>query len=241
MLFQEKPDKISISYLARKKKLVKKFMAIIKKTSLVDQVYERLRKDIISLQLPLGSKLNVNELQTKLGVSCTPIREAVNRLQLEGLVEYEVNVGAHVLTLNEHDVEEIQLLAMTLHKAAICLAMKDGDKSKIAADFKKHLKEYQAAKSIQSEVTAINMMVGTFYKNCGNKRLDKSMISIQGQQLLLRYAYANCRETRGADAANFAQILLGIQAGNVQTVCQALEEHAEQMTWELKKLFNSQN
>ena len=56
-------------------------MAAIKKRSLVDQVYEMLRGDIITLRRPLGSKLNVNELQDELGVSCTPIREAVNRLQ----------------------------------------------------------------------------------------------------------------------------------------------------------------
>ena len=74
-------------------------MAAIKKRSLVDQVYERLRADIVSLRLPLGSKVNVNELQDILGVSCTPIREAINRLQQEGLVTYENNVGARVLTL----------------------------------------------------------------------------------------------------------------------------------------------
>ena len=60
-------------------------MAKLKKESLVDQVYARLRGDIITLKLPLGSHVNVNELQDKLGVSCTPIREAVNRLQQEGL------------------------------------------------------------------------------------------------------------------------------------------------------------
>ena len=54
-------------------------MSIIKKHSLVDQVYEKLRNDIISLHIPLGSKINVNELQETLGVSCTPIREAINR------------------------------------------------------------------------------------------------------------------------------------------------------------------
>ena len=68
-------------------------MAAIKKRSLVDQVYEMLRGDIITLRRPLGSKLNVNELQDELGVSCTPIREAVNRLQQEGLVVYENNVA----------------------------------------------------------------------------------------------------------------------------------------------------
>ena len=60
-------------------------MLSIKKQSLVDMVYEKLREAIIQLQIPLGSKLNVNELQSKMGVSCTPLREAINRLQQEGL------------------------------------------------------------------------------------------------------------------------------------------------------------
>lgn len=94
-------------------------MAAIKKRSLVDQVYEMLRGDIITLRRPLGSKLNVNELQDELGVSCTPIREAVNRLQQEGLVVYENNVGAHILDLDQHDITEIEQLAMTLHLSLI--------------------------------------------------------------------------------------------------------------------------
>ena len=100
---------------------------MIKKNSLVDQVYEELRNGIISLRIPLGSRLNVNELQDTLQVSCTPIREAINRLQQEGLVTYENNVGARVLNLDEHDVEEIQQLAMTLHREAIRLAMERED------------------------------------------------------------------------------------------------------------------
>ena len=98
-------------------------MAKLKKESLVDQVYARLRGDIITLKLPLGSHVNVNELQDKLGVSCTPIREAVNRLQQEGLVLYKNNVGAEVLTLEAHDVQEIQELALALQKEAARLAM----------------------------------------------------------------------------------------------------------------------
>ena len=42
-------------------------MLSIKKRSLVDMVYDKLRGAIIQLQLPLGSKLNVNELQDKIG------------------------------------------------------------------------------------------------------------------------------------------------------------------------------
>jgi DNA-binding GntR family transcriptional regulator len=68
-------------------------MAMFDKRSLVDQVYEELRKEIVTLKYPLGSKINVNELQNEMGVSCTPIREAINRLQQEGLIVYKNKLG----------------------------------------------------------------------------------------------------------------------------------------------------
>jgi len=154
---------------------------IIKKQSLVDQVYAKLREDIItSGGIPLGTKLNVNEMQNDLGVSCTPIREAINRLQQEGLVIYENNVGARVLTLDEHDVEEIQQLALTLHRAAIRLAIEKGDRKKISEELEKELAAYRAARTVREEAAAVNRFLGVFYHNCGNRRLDQSMLAIQG-------------------------------------------------------------
>ena len=85
-------------------------MAVLKKQSLVDQIYDQIRLGIITLKMPLGSRLNVSELQEKYGVSSTPIREAINRLQKEGLVEYENNIGARVVSISEDDVKEIQEL-----------------------------------------------------------------------------------------------------------------------------------
>ena len=121
-------------------------MLSIKKQSLVDLVYEKLREAIIQLQIPLGSKLNVNELQSKMGVSCTPLREAINRLQQEGLVVYETNVGAHVISLEPHDVLEIQQLAMTLHGAAIRLAMVNGSRGVIVPELRQRLEDLAQAK-----------------------------------------------------------------------------------------------
>lgn len=201
-------------------------MAPIKKQSLVDQVYDKLRFDIISLQRPLGSKLNVNEMQEELGVSCTPIREAINRLQNEGLVVYENNVGARVMTLERHDVVEIQQLAMTLHCAAVDLAMKNADHEVLAAQLEKYLEEYKKAKSVQAEVMAVNRFVGAFYRVCGNRRLDRSMISIQGQQLLLRYIYATYGKGHGENAADFEGIIQSVRAGDTQGVCDALQKNA---------------
>ena len=189
-------------------------MAAIKKRSLVDQVYEMLRGDIITLRRPLGSKLNVNELQDELGVSCTPFGKAVNRLQQEGLVVYENNVGAHILDLDQHDITEIEQLAMTLHCAAIRLAMAHGDRAAIVTGLEKYLEEYRRARNVQSEVMAVNRFVGTFYAHCGNRRLDANMISIQGQQLLLRYIYADCLTERGSHAEDFEGMLEAARRGD---------------------------
>jgi DNA-binding GntR family transcriptional regulator len=205
-------------------------MSAIKKSSLVDQVYQKLRTEIIMLKRPMGSKLNVNDLQEELGVSCTPIREAINRLQQEGLVIYENNVGAHVLLLREHDVLEIQQLAVTLHCAAARLAMENGDRKLIAAELEKHLMDYKTARNIQSEVMAINRFLGTFYHNCGNQRLDKSMISRQGQQLLLRYIYAGCIPERGKLKDDYQRMLDAVLRGDTESLCTAIRENADKAT-----------
>lgn len=204
-------------------------MAAIKKRSLVDQVYERLRSDIIALRLPLGSRVNVNELQDTLGVSCTPIREAINRLQQEGLIEYENNVGARVIALTPRDVEEIQHLACTLHCAAARLAMERGDHAVMAEQLARREEEFRGAQTVHAQVSAVHHLMEVFYLHCGNSRLDRSMVAIQGQQLLLRYLYAAGGVDRARDAEDFQRIRQGVEAGDAEAVCAAITENAARL------------
>lgn len=204
-------------------------MAAIQKRSLVDQVYERLRSDIITLQLPLGSRINVNELQDTLGVSCTPIREAINRLQQEGLITYENNVGARVLTLKKKDVEEIQQLATTLHCAAAKLAMERGEHAVMAEQIRQRTVEFSKARIPADRVDAVHHLIEVFYKHCGNHRLDRSMLSIQGQQLILRSLYARLDVNRAEDAADFDRICRGVAAGDAGEVYHAIRANAARL------------
>jgi len=204
-------------------------MAAIQKRSLVDQVYDRLRSDIIELRIPFGSKINVNELQDTLGVSCTPIREAINRLQQEGLITYENNVGARVLTVEPEDVEEIQLLATTLHCAAAKLAMDRGDHSEMSAQLRRRLEEFRGANSAEAQVDAVHHFIEVFYRNCGNRRLDRSMLSIQGQQLIIRNLYANCNADKNADCADFERICKGVEKGDANEVYLAIRANAARL------------
>ena len=204
-------------------------MARIKKASLVDQIYSRLREDIITLKIPLGTRLNVNELQSDLGVSCTPIREAVNRLQQEELVIYENNVGARVLTLDEHDVREIHELALTLQQAAVQLSMKNGNLDEMLDAVEEQLDRYKSARSPREGVKAVHNLIGVFYHHCGNRRLDRSMVAIQGQMLLLRHIYAECPGWSG-HAAELTALRDGVEDEDARAVCAALQSYMEQST-----------
>ena len=204
-------------------------MARIKKTSLVDQIYSRLREDIITLKIPLGARLNANELQSDLGVSCTPIREAMNRLQQEELVVCENNVGARVLTLDDHDVREINELALTLQQAAVRLAMENSEREELLREVDEQLERCRAARSPRESVKAVHNLIGVFYHRCGNGRLDRSMIAIQGQVLLLRYIYAECPDS-GNSAGELARVRDGVARGSVDEVCAALRDYADKST-----------
>jgi len=194
----------------------------LKKQSLVDQIYDQIRTDIISLKMPLGGRLNVSELQEKFGISSTPIREAINRLQKDGLVEYENNVGARIMALNEKDIYEISELAMTLHSAAVRFAMKKADHEKMAKQIQTQIQRYKKASTVEERTKSVHELVGVFYKNCGNSRLDANMTLLKGQQLLLRNIYGNA--SGGQDnSADFEKIYEAVLAKDADSVLAALE------------------
>lgn len=80
---------------------------LIKKVNLRDQVYEYIKKGILSQEFKRGDNINLDELSRKLGVSNTPIRESINLLVKEGLIEYKQNNGFFVINPDKQTVNEI--------------------------------------------------------------------------------------------------------------------------------------
>lgn len=80
---------------------------IVQSDSFVDQVYEIIRRHIITMSLKPGEKLGVDQLASSLGVSRTPVREALNLLVREGLVTVRPRVGYYVVELTPVDIQEI--------------------------------------------------------------------------------------------------------------------------------------
>jgi DNA-binding GntR family transcriptional regulator len=80
---------------------------------IVNQVANLLREGIAGGRFPMGEKLKEEELSSTLGVSRTPLRQALQILSLEGLIELIPRKGAFVSRLDQKDAEELyQILGM---------------------------------------------------------------------------------------------------------------------------------
>ncbi|MBX3702320.1 MAG: GntR family transcriptional regulator [Steroidobacteraceae bacterium] len=73
----------------------------------VDRAYEAVRSGIIAGRYLAGARLTEQEIATAVGVSRTPVREALRRLDAEGLVDFTPNLGAVVTTWTEEDSDEV--------------------------------------------------------------------------------------------------------------------------------------
>lgn len=99
--------------------------------SAVDICADRIREMITDGELSAGQTLRQDELATLLGMSRTPVREAVGRLQSEGLVVIEKNRGATVANPRPEQLLEIYEVRLLLEPHAAALAAKSIDASQL--------------------------------------------------------------------------------------------------------------
>jgi len=116
--------------------------------SKTEKVYELLVESIIKRRLSLGERLVERNLAEKLGVSKTPVREALNRLNKEGLVEGTPYYGFFVALISSKDMEEIYKLREVLEGLA-------------ARDATRKIKEEQ--------IRQLNSIIQSF-ENCVRKK-----------------------------------------------------------------------
>lgn len=100
--------------------------------SLSTQVFKKLEQAILTNELKTGESLNELKISSMLGVSRTPVREAIKQLEYEGLVKTVLNKGAVVVGISEKDIEDIYTIRGYLEQLAVCLAIKSLDEAALA-------------------------------------------------------------------------------------------------------------
>ncbi|MFI5562265.1 GntR family transcriptional regulator [Amycolatopsis japonica] len=104
-----------------------------RRRGLADEVADRVRDAIFGGAYPPGTQLREVELSAALGVSRGPVREALLKLEREGLVRSEWHRGAIVTTLSDADVAELDSLRSALEQLAVRLVVANAPEADLAA------------------------------------------------------------------------------------------------------------
>lgn len=115
--------------------------------SKTEYVRQQLRSQILDGRLSAGHPLRQEEIAAQLGVSQTPVREALWRLESEGLVEYHSHRGATVTDLPENAIEELYLLRAEVEGLASRLAADRVDDAALAGLRQQHQAMLESADS----------------------------------------------------------------------------------------------
>ena len=141
-------------------------MEILDIQNIGDRAYDVLLEMIINQQLDPGQRLIEEQLAMELGISRTPLREAVNRLAKEGLVEIEPRKGARVKRFSIDEVEEVYSIRAALEGLATRIAASNIPKDKL-----KRLQRRFQSRNTKILLKADNDLHKLIVKYCKNKRL----------------------------------------------------------------------
>lgn len=97
--------------------------------SKAEYVVQRLREEILTGRMAPGDPLHQGELATRYGVSATPVREALRRLEAEGLITYAPHHGATVTSLEGTELEDFYRLRSVMEGFATRLATERAEAS----------------------------------------------------------------------------------------------------------------
>ncbi|WP_298727170.1 FCD domain-containing protein [uncultured Ferrovibrio sp.] len=95
--------------------------------SLTEFAYRNIRADIIAGIFPAGTKLQIDDLKARYGLSASPLREALARLVSQGFVSMENQRGFRVSRMSRDDLADITLARQVIETAALKLALEHGD------------------------------------------------------------------------------------------------------------------
>lgn len=142
--------------------------------SLTTIIFEHIREDILNLRYEIGEKLVEAKLAEEIGVSRTPVREALKQLELDGLVENLPNRGVIVKGISQQDIEDIYTIRIEIEGIAAKWAVE-----RMSADDLDELKEiyelmeFYTAKNDPDRIFDLNTRFHeTIYKTTKSRYLE---------------------------------------------------------------------
>ena len=192
-----------------------------------DVVFKTLRQAILKGDMEPGERLMEITLANKLGVSRTPIREAIRKLELEGLVHMVPRKGAIVASISEKDMRDVLEVRVTLEELAVKLAIQNMEKPDID-QLKKAARNFESAviaRDIVDIVEADVMFHDVIYNKTNNGRLIQIINNLREQMYRYRLEYVKDARTHSILISEHQDIITALEKKNVDEAKNAVRQH----------------
>lgn len=205
-----------------------------------DQVFNSIKEIIIRGDYQPGQRIGEVELAKHLGVSRSPIREAIQRLGQEGLVTLIPHKGAFVTSLSLNEIGDLIDVREALEVKAVILASERANEK----DLKGVSDSLNAARNalINNRHTQYpwNLDFHLQIAKCSkNKKLQQKVYEINAQLLLIRFKSGSEKGRARQAYAEHSEILKALQKGDAAKAKALMKRHIRTFYENIEKLYIS--
>ncbi len=207
-----------------------------------DVVFQTLRAAILRGDLKPGERLMELQLAAKLGVSRTPIREAIRMLEQEGLAIMIPRKGAVVAQMTEKDVDDVLQIRRALEELAVrlsCHNMSSADLRKLALA-RDRFNEMTKTENIQDIATADMNFHDIIYEASENPKLQNLMTTLREQVYRYRVEYLKDPRVYPSLIVEHEQLYEAIQRQDEEDAAEIISRHLQNQTDGVKRVIREQ-
>jgi DNA-binding GntR family transcriptional regulator len=208
--------------------------------SLVEAAYVQIRRRILDIDWPPGHRALEQEVALALGMSRTPVREALVRLQNEGLVEVIPRHGMRVLPVSPNDMREIYqvLTALECMAAELLASRKPSDKDlKPLVDATKAMDTALKAEDLDAWADADERFHAHLVDLAGNRQLQATVLNYWDRAHRARMFTLRLRPKPVNSTQEHMQMVERLLAGDAAGAAAVTRAHRERANRELVAIF----
>ena len=208
-----------------------------------DVVFNTLRQAILRGELKPGERLMEIQLANKLGVSRTPIREAIRKLELEGLVLMIPRKGAEVADITEKSLRDVLEVRKALEELAVQLTCDKITKEQIreleqaAEQFKKTLKSNDITEIAEADVRFHDII----YLATDNQKLILLLNNLREQMYRYRIEYLKRADKYSQLLAEHEEIIRRIEKKQKKEAAEIVCKHIDNQVAAVMDLIRTKN
>lgn len=194
-----------------------------------DVVFNTLRQAIITGEFAPGERLMEIALANRLGVSRTPVREAIRKLELEGLVVMIPRKGAEVAKITEKDLRDVLEVRSSLEELAAELATERLDEE-FKVNITKALQAFEAAieEGDDSKIADTDMdFHDVIFDGTHNKRLIQIINNLREQMYRYRLEYVKDQEYHSVLLREHKELVKAMFAGDSKEARAIMKRHID--------------